>query len=217
MVDHYSWFTILIVCERVALKWIVVNYSDYYVWGAWVEIPIQVKYNELSNDLFSPVCSFIKKHRQKTVYDAPVCVQQLRLDHKIAVCRPSPSCLPFMALILSSFSLHLVGPYNFFWPCSCHCVQTLLHTFLSNAFNKSMPRALQVLCKSIWNIFTLLLGFINTGSIDCNKKHSTFNGYLDCLSMVPENIHSYNCFVEFWIVWLHQLIVKMFLSIITNT
>ena len=158
-----------------------------------------------------------KKHRQKTVYDAWVCVQQLRLDHKIAVCRPSPSCLPFMALILSSFSLHLVGPYNFFWPCSCHCVQTLLHTFLSNAFNKSMPRALQVLCKSIWNIFTLLLGFVNTGSIDCNKKHSTFNGYLDCLSMVPENIHSYNCFVEFWIGWLHQLIVKMFLSIITNT
>ena len=99
-----------------------------------------------------------KKHRQKTVYDARVCVQQLRLDHKISVCRPSPSCLPFIALILSSFSLHLVGPYNFFWPCSCHCVQTLLHTFLSNAFNKSMPRALQVLCKSICNIFTLLLG-----------------------------------------------------------
>ena len=35
--------------------------------------------------------------------------------------------------------------------------------------------------------------------------------------MVPENIHSYNCFVEFWIGWLHQLIVKMFLSIIKNT
>ena len=100
-----------------------------------------------------------KKHRQKTVYDAWVCVQQLRLDHKIAVCHPSPSCLPFMALILSSFSLHLAGPYNFFWPCSCHCVQTLLHAFLSNAFNKSISRALQVLLyKSIYNIFILLLG-----------------------------------------------------------
>ena len=159
-----------------------------------------------------------KKHRQKTVYDAWVCVQQLRLDHKIAVCCPSPSCLPFMALILSSFSLHLVGPYNFFWPCSCHCVQTLLHAFLSNAFNKSISRALQVLLyKSIYNIFILLLGFVNTGSTDWNEKHSSFNGYLDCLSMVPENIHSYNCFVEFWIGWLHQLIVKMFLSIITDT
>ena len=97
-----------------------------------------------------------KKHRQKTVYDAWVCVQQLRLDHKIAVCHPSPSCLPFMALILSSFSLHLAGPYNFFWPCSCHCV---LHAFLSTAFNKSISRALQVLLyKSIYNIFILLLG-----------------------------------------------------------
>ena len=43
-----------------------------------------------------------KKHRQKRVYDAWVCVQQLRLDHKIAVCCPSPSCFPFMASSLLS-------------------------------------------------------------------------------------------------------------------
>ena len=57
---------------------------------------------------------------------------------------PLPFLLPLHGF-LSSFSLHLAGPYNFFWPCSCHCVQTLLHAFLSTAFNKSISRALQVL------------------------------------------------------------------------
>ena len=127
-----------------------------------------------------------KKHRQKTVYDAWVCVQQLRLGFSgpvhVIVCKPS--CMHFCPMLSIKaypglYKSYYISPYT-----------TFLYYY--------------------W-------GFVNTGSTDWNEKHSSFNGYLDCLSMVPENIHSYNCFVEFWIGWLHQLIVKMFLSIITDT
>ena len=158
-----------------------------------------------------------KKHRQKRVYDAWVCVQQLRLDHKIAVCCPSPSCFPFMASSLLSACI-LQGLTTFSG--SAHvivCKPSYMH-FCPMLSIKAYPGLYKSYYISPYTTFLYYYwGFVNTGSTDWNEKHSSFNGYLDCLSMVPENIHSYNCFVEFWIGWLHQLIVKMFLSIITDT
>ena len=101
-----------------------------------------------------------KKHRQKRVYDAWVCVQQLRLDHKIAVCCPSPSCFPFMASSLLSACI-LQGLTTFSGPAHVIVCKPLLHAFFSNAFNKSISRALQVLLyKSIiiQNFYTIIGG-----------------------------------------------------------
>ena len=83
---------------------------------------------------------------------------------------PLPFLLPLYGF-LSSLSLHLAGPYNFFWPCSCHCVQTLLHAFLSNAFNKSISRALQVLLyKSIIILYKSIIILIIHNQY-CNRFH----------------------------------------------